>query len=169
MSLKSICLHPIVRKSLGKTVSRQLLHKFAPGISLEANVASSVRLNSTLGNITIGDGSIVGFHCELHAWGKINIGKNVIVSPHSVILTGSHNLETEEFGELIKAVTIDDYVWIAYRSIIMPGVTIGHGAVIGAGSVVTKNVDPWSIVAGNPARHIKWRPKRDLSYNPASW
>ncbi|MDQ6837197.1 MAG: antibiotic acetyltransferase, partial [Actinomycetota bacterium] len=50
-----------------------------------------------------------------------------------------------------------------------PGVRIGHAAVVGAGSVVTRDVEPWSIVAGNPARHIRWRPERELDYTPSTW
>ena len=57
----------------------------------------------------------------------------------------------------MKPVYIDDDVWIGRRVLIMPGVHIGTGAIIAAGSVVTKNVEPYSIVGGNPAKHIKYR------------
>ena len=58
------------------------------------------------------------------------------------------------------ASTIGDGVWIGARAIILPGVTIGEGAVVAAGAVVTKDVDPWAVVGGNPAKFIK---KRELS------
>jgi acetyltransferase-like isoleucine patch superfamily enzyme len=166
---QSIVLNPLVRRLLGRSLSRELLHRFNPRISRYAHLEHNVRLLCYPEKIIIEAGATIGFNCELHAWGEIFIGKNVIISPQTVILTGSHNVETEEYGELIKPVYIEDYAWIAYRSMILPGVRIGKGAVVGAGSVVTKDVEPWSIVAGNPARHLKWRGMKDLHYIPASW
>jgi len=168
MRIETIALHPLTRRSLGDRLALRLLNHYAKGISLAARVAHNVTLRRAE-NICIGEGSIVGFGCELHAWGSIRIGRCVIISPHCVILTGSHELQTEQYGEVIEPVIVDDYAWIAYGSIILPGVRVGYGAVVGAGSVVTKDVEPWSIVAGNPARHVKWRPERDLTYIPAEW
>ena len=59
--------------------------------------------------------------------------------------------------------TIGDRVWIAYRAVILPGVTIGEGAIVAAGAVVSRDVAPWTIVAGNPAREVGTR-RRDLDY-----
>ena len=70
----------------------------------------------------------------------------------------------------IKApIVIDDYAWIATNSIILPGVTIGKGAVVGAGSVVTKSVPPYQVVAGNPARIVKERTLKELSHVTVNW
>jgi acetyltransferase-like isoleucine patch superfamily enzyme len=168
MKVPDILLHPLMRRCLGQNISSQLLHVANPKISPRCVVRHNVRIFQ-LHNVTIEQGSIVDFSCDLQAWGKIHIGKNVIISPYSVILTGSHNVQTEEYGNLIKPVFIDDYAWIAYRSIILPGVHIGKGAIVGAGSVVTKDVEAFSVVAGNPARHIKWRGVRDLNYIPAAY
>jgi maltose O-acetyltransferase len=67
-------------------------------------------------------------------------------------------------------VRIGDRVWIAYRAIILPGVTIGEGAVVGAGSVVTKDVEPYTIVAGNPARVVNKRsPNLHYALNYQPW
>ena len=57
----------------------------------------------------------------------------------------------------MKPIVIEDYVWIATGAMILPGVTVGEGAVVAAGSVVTKDVPPWTVVAGNPAREVKKR------------
>lgn len=146
----------------------RVIGHFGADIASTARIAYNARL-SGLENISIGQGSIISYRCELAAWGRIEIGKNVIISPYSTVLTGSHDVQTEEYGNVVKSVLVEDYVWIAYRCIILPGVKIGYGAVVGAGSVVTKDVEPWSIVAGNPARHVKWRPERTLTYVPVSW
>ncbi len=168
MRIQNIALHPLIRKGLGNRLGLQLINHFGGDVSPDARVAHNVLLRGAE-NISIGEGTIVDFSCELHAWGPIRIGRSVIISPQCVILTGSHELQAEQYGNVIKPVVVDDHAWIAYRSIILPGVRIGHAAVVGAGSVVTRDVEPWSIVAGNPARHIRWRPERELDYTPSTW
>lgn len=111
----------------------------------------------TRGNLKIGGHSVVDRDCVLDARGEITIGNNVNLAPEVMILTASHDPDDENFGGITKAVTIEDYAWIATRSLILPGVTIGRGAIVGAGSVVTKNVEPGTIVAGNPAKLIRKR------------
>ena len=83
-----------------------------------------------------------------------------MMGPDVVILTHTHKIADITIpmglqGSEVKPVTIGNDVWIGMRSIIMPGVTIGEGAVIGAGSVVTKNIPPYSIAVGTPAKVIK--------------
>ncbi len=73
------------------------------------------------------------------------------------MLSGSHQLESQYFDLITKPITIKDNVWIATDAIILPGVTIGEGAVVAAGAVVSKDVEPWTVVGGNPARFIKKR------------
>ena len=107
-------------------------------------------------NLTIGENTIINRGCKIDARGGVSIGSNVSVSPYCYIITASHEHNSPDFrgmtGEL--TVKIGDFSWIGASSIILPGVTIGEGAVIGAGSVVTRNVPPFSIVAGNPASKI---------------
>ena len=111
----------------------------------------------TRGNLKIGEHSVVDRDCVLDARGEITIGNNVNLAPEVMILTASHDPDDENFGGITKAVTIEDYAWIATRPLVLPGVTIGRGAFVGAGSVVTKNVEPGTIVAGNPAKPIRNR------------
>ena len=121
----------------------------------------------TRGNLKIGEHSVVDRDCVLDARGEITIGNNVNLAPEVMILTASHDPDDENFGGITKAVTIEDYAWIATRSLVLPGVTIGRGAFVGAGSVVTKNVEPGTIVAGNPAKPIRKRkgiPSYQLHY-----
>ncbi len=101
---------------------------------------------------------------------QIQIGDDVSIGPEASILTLGHDPQSSGFTDRGGDVVIGSRVWIAYRAIILPGITIGDGAVVGAGAVVTKNVEPYAIVAGNPARKIGER-NRDLSYelNYAPW
>jgi maltose O-acetyltransferase len=108
--------------------------------------------------ITVGERFYANFGCVLLDCAQITIGSNVMLAPGVHIYTAHHPLDvaTRISGpELATPVTIGDNVWIGGRAIILPGVTIGEGAVIGAGSVVTRDVEAGAIVAGNPARFIR--------------
>ena len=87
------------------------------------------------------------------------IGNKVLLAPEVLIYTSNHKFNPEKLAyegyTEIEKVIIGDNVWIGARCIILPGVTIGEGSTIGAGSIVTKNIPPYSLAAGNPARVIK--------------
>jgi len=108
--------------------------------------------------IVIGEGSIVGNRAILDGRLGINIGKNVNISTGVWIWTVQHNYKDPKFGDVGGAVNIGDHAWISCRSIILPGVTIGEGAVVAAGSTVTKDVAPYTVVGGVPAKRIADRP-----------
>jgi len=93
----------------------------------------------------------------------IYTGDDVSIGPEAAILTLGHDPQSATFADRGGDVRIGDRAWIGFRAIILPGVTIGEGAVVGAGSVVTKDVEPYTIVAGNPAKPIGKR-ARDLTY-----
>lgn len=109
--------------------------------------------------ISIGKNSSIGDDCLIRASDHIWVGKNCCISEGVRVLTASHNVSSSHFDLVRKPVTICDNVWIAMGATVLPGVTIGEGAVVAAGAVVTKNVLPWTVVGGNPARFIK---KREL-------
>ena len=115
---------------------------------------------ATGGGISIGKGSGLGVNCLVH--GPLEIGEKVMMGPDVVILTHTHNIDRTDIpmgdqGSRVAKVTIGNDVWIGMRSIIMPGVKIGNGAVIGAGAIVTKDVPDYAIVGGVPAKIIKYR------------
>lgn len=116
--------------------------------------------------LKIGVNSCIGHRATLDARGGLTIGKNVNLSSEVMIWTAQHDYRDPRFGTLFKPVIICDYVWLGPRCIILPGVTVGEGAVIAAGAVVTKDVAPYIVVGGVPAQKIADRTK-DLSYNPA--
>ncbi|PAD67853.1 hypothetical protein CHH83_16970 [Bacillus sp. 7586-K] len=116
-------------------------------------------------NITIGDYCALNDHLVLDGRGKLLIGNNVNISPYVKIYTAEHKVNSPTFEYTEGQVIIGDYVWISTNAMVMPGVTIGEGAVIAAGAVVTNNVEPYSIVGGVPAKKIGDR-KKGLDYKP---
>lgn len=113
--------------------------------------------------LSIGGNSIIGNDAFLDARRGICIGDNVNIGGHVQIFTLEHDPQDSQFGIKGGPVNIGDRAYIATRSTILPGVSIGKGAVVAAGAVVTKDVQEYSIVAGVPARKIGDR-SRDLNY-----
>ncbi len=116
-----------------------------------------------LGNISIKNNSVINSGCYLDNRNKITIGSNVSIAHDTKIYTLGHDVNDPQFKHVGKEVTIDDYACLFSNVLVMPGVTIGEGAVVFPGSVVTKNVEPYTLVGGNPARPIGKR-RRDFSY-----
>lgn len=112
-------------------------------------------------NTTIGDHSGVGFGCEIP--NGVTLGSHVMMGPDVLIFTQNHQTADTEIPMReqgmapLKPVVIGDDVWIGARVCILPGVTIGQGAVIGACAVVSKDVPAYSVAVGNPARVVKKR------------
>ena len=109
--------------------------------------------------ISLGDHANLGNNLKVAGNGKLKVGKHVMMGDDVMILTQNHKYLCPEGydGFDIGEVVIDDYAWIGSRVIILRGVTIGKHAIIGAGAVVTKDIPPHAIAAGNPARVIKSR------------
>lgn len=109
-------------------------------------------------NIHIGENFFANFNLTILDEARVTIGNNVFIGPNVSIYTACHPLEPEARNtgvEWAEPVSIGNSVWIGGGATILPGVTIGDNAVIGAGSVVTKDVAPDTVVGGNPARIIK--------------
>ncbi|NBR57190.1 MAG: acyltransferase [Chitinophagia bacterium] len=112
--------------------------------------------------LTMGNNSNIGPYNYIGCSGKITIGNNVMLAPRVSIYAENHVFDHPEVlirdqGVEKKEVIIEDDCWIAANSILLAGVTIGKGSVVAAGSVVTENVPPYSVVAGVPAKWIKSR------------
>ena len=116
--------------------------------------------------IIVGDGSVIGHGVTLDGRRNITIGRNVNISTDVMIWTLQHDYDDSGFKLSGGEVVVGDFVWISVRAIILPNVTIGEGAVVAAGAVVTKNVEPYTVVGGVPAKIISRR-NRSLSYSPA--
>ena len=114
--------------------------------------------------IIVGEDTKVGFRSFLDGRAPLVIGKHVDIASEVMIYNSEHDLESEEFTARSEAVTIEDYVFIGPRAIILPGVTVGKGAVVAAGAVVTKDVEPFTMVGGIPAKAIGERRNKDPHY-----
>lgn len=120
--------------------------------------------------VHLGERNVINFGCLLDGRKfHIRIGNDVSMGPDASILTLDHDPRSPDLEDRGGDVVIGNRAWIGYSAIILPGVTIGEAAVVGAGSVVTKDVEPFAIVAGNPARKIGERSKvlrYHLNYDP---
>jgi acetyltransferase-like isoleucine patch superfamily enzyme len=113
--------------------------------------------------VRIGPNTILNRNCYVDGRVGVQIGANCSISPEVYILSLDHDPQSPDLATCGGVTTIGDHVWIGARAIILGGVKIGEGAVIGAGAVVTKDIAPWRIAVGNPAREIKDR-NRDIRY-----
>lgn len=129
-------------------------------VSKRASVSRKARVDYPW-NLSIGDQSSLGDGAWVYCLDRISIGKNCCIGEGVRLLTGSHDVASPSFDLVTKPISIMDNVWIATGATILPGVTIGEGAVVAAGAVVTKDVAPWTVVGGNPAKFIK---KRELAH-----
>ena len=109
-------------------------------------------------NTTVGDNFFLNVNGKLMDSGKITIGNNVFIAPNVCIITEEHAMDVEQRIqglEYTHPVTIGDNVWICAGALVLPGVTIGDGSVIGAGSVVTKDIPAHCLAVGNPCKVIR--------------
>lgn len=167
--IKAISLefHLFLLRWVGHIPSHSLRRFFYRLSGVKIGRGSSVHMWANFFNprgVTIGEDSIIGDHCFLDGRGSLKIGNHVDIASQVLIYNSEHDIEDEGFKAIISPVEIDDYVFIGPRAIVLPGVKIGRGAVVGAGAVVTKDVLPFKVVGGVPAREIKERKLKDLHY-----
>lgn len=105
--------------------------------------------------IELGDRNVINFDCLLDGrrYG-IRTGDDVSIGPEAALLTLGHDPQSPDFADRGGEVIVGSRAWICYRAIILPGVSIGEGAVVAAGAVVSRDVDPYTIVAGSPAKVV---------------
>lgn len=158
----SISIHlPVSFSKFGKlaqSIRAYNASKFLKHVGKDVNIEKGAKITSSM---EIGDRSGVGINAMIG--GKVIIGNDVMMGPECIIYTSNHAFDNTDIPMIQQGhtkeepVTIGDDVWIGGRVIILPGVHIGNGAIIGAGSVVTKNVPDFAIAAGNPAKIIRYR------------
>lgn len=126
------------------------------------------RLIGPLKNLRVGDESSIGkAMIVLHA--PVIVGNRVVINDGATLLTATHDLGDPGWSVFCKPIQIDDYAWVAQNSMIMPGVHIGRGAVVGAGAVVAHDVEPHTVVYGNPARPTSRMRVNELNYCPVAF
>jgi len=114
--------------------------------------------------VSIGAGTIIHRGCELYTTGGLLIGENVNISPGVWLVTNGLDVDDPGAALVQKPIVIDDRAWIGARATILGGVTVGEGAVVMAGAVVASDVAPYTVVGGVPARTVRSRSARALSY-----
>ena len=134
-------------------------------LGIGTHIDNNVYLNHPQ-NIEIGDYVSIRSDVQLYGLGGIRIGNGTILAHGVEILSANHNYNSNDLKALPfddrwdrRPVSIGENVWVGANALILPGVTIGQGAVIAAGSVVVKDVEELAVVGGNPARLIKYRDK----------
>jgi acetyltransferase-like isoleucine patch superfamily enzyme len=152
-----------------RTLRRLYLRAYLGGMLRGTGVQMGCRfLNGR--KVFLGERNVINFGCLFDGRRYIiRTGSDVSIGPEASILTLGHDPQSPEFADRGGDVIIENRVWIGYRALILAGVRIGEGAVVGAAAVVTKDVEPFSIVAGNPARKIGERMQAltyDLKYDP---
>jgi acetyltransferase-like isoleucine patch superfamily enzyme len=152
---------------IGRVPSHVLRELYLRGYLGAYGSGTSVQMGCSFLNgrkVCFGERNVVNFGCLFDGRRyKIVTGNDVSIGPEASILTLGHDPQSPSFELRGGDVVIGNHAWIGYRALILPRLTIGEGAVVAAGAVVTKNVEPYSIVAGNPARVIGQR-NRDLKY-----
>jgi maltose O-acetyltransferase len=147
----------IIKKLRGYYYS-QLMAQAGVGLS----ISDGVRINNPR-MVTVGDHCYLGAGVQFYPWNeRIIIGNNVLIAAGVRMITRKHgfadvDLPMSAQGYTNAPIVIEDDVWIGFQAIILPGVTVGRGSIVGAGAVVTRDVEPYTIVGGVPARLIRKR------------
>lgn len=140
---------------------RMLLRCFGAKVGYHVNIYNSAIIYYPW-NLVIGDWSAVGEDALIYNLGLVTVGEKVTISHRAHLCAGTHDYTRPDLPLLKPPIVIENQVWICADAFVGPGVTVGEGAVVGARAVVTKDVEPWTVVAGNPARFLK---KRELMEN----
>ncbi len=136
---------------------RFLLRIFGAKIGARVRVYPSVRIWAPR-NLLIGDSVTVGPKATLYSVDLIELHDNVIVSQGAHLCSATHDICAKDFALLCGPIIVHENAWVASEAFVCPGIKIGQSAVVGARSIVTKNVAAYSVVAGNPAKVIGQRP-----------
>ena len=103
------------------------------------------------------DYSCIGPGVEVYNPGGCKIGRHAILSQDAYLCGATHDYDAENFTYIKKQIIIEAYVWICAKAVVLPGVLCQEGSVLGAASITSKNLQPWSVYAGNPAKFVKAR------------
>ena len=133
-----------------------ILRCFGAKVSYKATVYSSAKIFMPW-NLVMEDYSCLASVVDCYNAAKITLKANAIVSQRSYLCTASHNISSPRHEQIENPIVIEERAWVAADAFIGMGVTIGEGAVVGARSAVFKDVKPWTVVGGNPAKYIKDR------------
>jgi putative colanic acid biosynthesis acetyltransferase WcaF len=135
---------------------RLVLRCFGARIGARVNTYPSTRIYFPW-NLTVGDWSAIGEDVLIYNLGPVTLGEKVTISHRAHICAGTHDYTQPDLPLLKPPIEIKNQAWVCADAFVGPGVMVGEGAVVGARAVVMKNVEPWTVVMGNPARVVKRR------------
>jgi putative colanic acid biosynthesis acetyltransferase WcaF len=135
---------------------RLVLRMFGAAIGRNARISPSARFWAPW-NVTIGDEASIAHDVDCYSVDHVTIGDHATVSQYAFLCTASHDVSDPHMRLTHAPIRIGEQAWVCAGAYVAPGVTIGAGAVAGARAVVTRDVAPWTIVAGNPARYLRDR------------
>lgn len=135
---------------------RVMLRCFGAQVGHQVNIANTAMIYFPW-NLKIGDWSAIGEDAYIYNLGPISIGEKATISQRAHLCAGTHDYTDAALPLITPPISIGNQVWICADAFIGPGVSVGDGAVVGACAVVHKEVEPWTVVAGHPAKFIKKR------------
>jgi len=138
---------------------RMLLQLFGAKLGRGVHIYPSCRIWAPW-NLQMGDHSCLSHHVDCYSVDQIKIGAHATVSQYSYLCTASHDIEDPHMCLVTAPIVIENGAWICADVFVAPGVTVGQGGVAAARAVVTKSIEPWTVVGGNPASMIKRRELR---------
>ena len=133
-----------------------------------SSVISHLTVHGDASNLRIGDCCCLGI-TRMQTHERIEIGNCVVINDGVRLITGSHDIHSPTYDHVFAPIIIEDHAWIATDAMILKGVRIGRGAVVAAAAVVTRDVPPFTVVGGNPAKEIGTRRIESFDYIPSSW
>lgn len=154
--------------NLYRLLLRSMLFRWRGASISRLVVLGKSRIEGKVTLLSIGEESSLG-RCKIALHDRVTIGRRVPVSDGVILLTATHSLQDPGWSHKKAPIAIGDYAWIATSAIILPGVTIGRGAVVGAGAVVRRDVPDYAIVSGNPATTHCILRATNLRYSPVLW
>lgn len=172
--LHSLGARSVLRRSLEVNNPRAVAIGSCVSIMSQFILVDLCPNDNKIPKIVIGDGCIILYRFQCNAGKSIRIGQNVLIASNVLIADSDHVVEsdglpvTKNAKFVMQPVCIEDNCWIGQNAVILKGVTVGHDSIVGANSVVTHDVPPCSVVAGNPARLIrslKSRSNSSSTYN----
>lgn len=137
-------------------INSYILRLFGANLGKKCLVMPGVRVLMPW-NLTVGDYCAIGRDAEIYNFAPVTIGNMAVISQYVFLCTGTHDFTDSAMPLTYKPISIGSHSWVAAGAFVGPGVVIGEGAVVGARSTVAKDVPPWTVVAGSPARVLKRR------------
>ncbi len=146
---------------------RLLLRLFGAKLGRGTYVYPSVQVWAPW-NLVMGDHSCLSHFVDCYCVDKVTLGRHATVSQYSHLCTASHDYNQADMPLVTAPIVIGDFAWVTADVFVGPGVTVGQGSVVAARSTVTRDVSPWNVVAGAPAKFVKLRDQKSFLDGSAS-